>query len=74
MRDDNWKTRSPDDDFGEPPMVQVECPECKGAGHIVKGMRVYEAGCGFAHDDSYEVPCENCSGDGFFLCEAEGDR
>lgn len=74
MSYDHWKTRSLDDDYGEPPLVQVECSACDGAGHIVKGMRVYEAGCGFSHMDSYEDPCSNCHGQGFFLCEAEGNR
>lgn len=50
-----------------------DCEACEGQGHIVKGMRVYEAGCGFSHMDSYEDPCGNCDGRGFFICEAEGD-
>lgn len=58
------------DDCDEPPLVQVECGACDGAGHIVKGDWVYENGCGFGHSDSYEVPCANCGGDGFFICEA----
>jgi hypothetical protein len=59
--------------YFDAPLVEVACGMCGGEGHIVKGDWVYESGCGFGHADSYEVPCENCSGLGFFLCEAEGD-
>ena len=71
MTYDTWKATEPD--YGEPPLVQVECDMCGGEGHIVKGDWVYENGCGFGRADSYEVPCENCDGRGFFICEAEGD-
>lgn len=57
----------------EAPLVLVDCRECAGAGYIVKGMMVYETGCGFGHMDSYEDSCSNCGGLGYFVCEAEGD-
>lgn len=56
------------------PEFLQDCAACDGRGHIVKGVRVYEAGCGFAHDDTEEIPCGACGGIGFFVCEAEGDR
>lgn len=74
MTYDRWKTTNPEDAlFDVPPEIEVECGACDGAGYIVKGMRVYEHGCGFVHMDSYEDPCGNCDGRGFFICEAEGD-
>lgn len=73
MSYDSWKTRSPDDDYGEPPEVQVACEMCGGEGEILETIHVYEAGCGFSHPDVHSKPCSNCSGVGFFICEAEGD-
>lgn len=40
----------------------LSCPECGGSGVIVKRVQVYEAGCGFPHDDGEEVPCPTCCG------------
>jgi hypothetical protein len=34
---------------------------------------VYEAGCGFPHDDTEELPCETCKGIGGFIGDVEPD-
>lgn len=43
---------------------RVTCEACDGSGVIVFAIRVYEHGCGFAHDSSDERPCEECHGTG----------
>lgn len=74
MTYDHWKTTDPSDALlGDPPLVEVACDMCGGEGHTLRGIRVYEAGCGFAHDDVEAVRCENCNGTGSFLCEADSD-
>lgn len=82
MSYDSWKTRSPDDEiplddlyaWGElPPEVWLDCPECGGEGGYERHIFVYEAGCGFGHDDSEWVTCPACDGRGGMICEAEGD-
>lgn len=50
------------DDHG--PWFLEDCPACDGKGITVHGTIVYEAGCGFPHDDSYELKCEACDGFG----------
>lgn len=47
------------------------CPHCCGEGHTLRSIRVYERGCGFAHDDVDEVRCEECNGAGEFISEYE---
>lgn len=54
------------------PFEIVQCEACAGTGHHVHRVTVYEHGCGFPHDDTYETPCEECGGDGMFYREAEG--
>ena len=31
-------------------------------------------GCGFSHPDVAEDTCSACGGNGWFICESEGDR
>ena len=40
------------------------CEACGGSGVIVFATRVYEHGCGFAHDSSDERRCDVCLGTG----------
>lgn len=40
------------------------CEACDGSGVEVFAVRVYEHGCGFAHDGSDERPCRHCNGTG----------
>jgi DnaJ-class molecular chaperone len=40
------------------------CEACGGSGVIVFATRIYEHGCGFAHDSTDERPCEDCLGTG----------
>lgn len=47
-----------------------DCPECDGKGITVHVTTVYEAGCGFHHDDSYERKCEACDGFGTIVVQA----
>lgn len=60
--------------YFSPPEVWIDCEACDGTGGYERHCRVYEAGCGFAHDDSEWVECDKCKGQGGFICEAEGDR
>jgi hypothetical protein len=60
--------------LADPPEVWNVCEACDGAGGYERHCRVYEAGCGFAHDDSEWVECEACGGFGGMICEAEGER
>jgi hypothetical protein len=55
------------------PETWVECPECRGAGHTVHRITVYEHGCGFPHDDTEERPCERCRGEGGWIDDVEPD-
>lgn len=52
-------------------LYPTECPACEGLGVRVHGCRTYEAGCGFAHDDTYETPCPECEGTGKVLAPYE---
>jgi hypothetical protein len=60
--------------FDDPPEIWLDCPECGGEGGWEQHCRVYEHGCGFAHDDSEWRVCHVCNGTGGMICEAEGDR
>lgn len=54
---------SPDEDFCQwEDAMDGECETCRGSGVIVKRVTVYEAGCGFPHDDGEERPCPDCCG------------
>lgn len=55
------------------PEFLADCEACDGKGYIPKTIHVYERGCGFSHPDVDEIPCETCGGNGWFVCEAEGD-
>jgi hypothetical protein len=55
------------------PLFLADCEACDGLGYIPKTIHVYEPGCGFSHPDVEEIPCEACAGNGWFVCEAEGD-
>ena len=57
----------------EAPKVWKDCESCGGEGGYEKHIRVYEQGCGFAHDDSTWVECEECHGRGGSVWEIEGD-
>jgi hypothetical protein len=71
---DNWKTTNPEDaTLGPAPEQWEVCPACCGEGGSDKLIRVYAAGCGFAHDDVAWVVCDVCRGEGGNLVEAEGD-
>lgn len=50
-----------------PDPTWVTCDACGGYGAEVFGTRVYEPGCGFAHDSSDERPCEKCHGNGGWI-------
>lgn len=54
------------------PEILVDCAECGGDGYTVHRIRVYEHGCGFAHDDTEERRCDACNGVGFDVCDAPG--
>ncbi len=56
-----------------PPEIWKDCEVCGGEGAIYKSIFVYEAGCGFGHDDVYSVECDACAGNGRFICDAECD-
>lgn len=58
----------------EAPQQWFTCPACDGSGVEVFGIRVYEPGCGFAHDSSDERPCPECRGDGGWIGDAETDN
>lgn len=59
----------------QPPETLVQCAACNGEGGFVRVIRVYEAGCGFAHDDECEGErCRECNGTGYMICEVEADR
>ena len=62
----------PDPEQG--PEVWLDCPECGGEGGWEQHCRVYEHGCGFAHDGSEWHSCDACNGKGGMIREAEGDR
>lgn len=74
MSYDSWKTRSPDDgiDFGDPPEIWQDCPDCQGEGAI----EVWESVSKWSIDPpcAHVVTCKTCNGAGGFICEAEGDR
>lgn len=50
------------------------CETCDGEGHIVIAITVYEAGCGFPHDDTDERPCPTCGGAGGDIIDMEPDQ
>lgn len=50
-------------------LMLVPCPRCDGAGAQVFASWVYEHGCGFGHEDSYEEACPDCEGNGQQLVE-----
>ncbi|MCA6108074.1 hypothetical protein [Bradyrhizobium cenepequi] len=50
-----------------------DCEHCGGEGGFEKHCMVYEAGCGFPHDDSEWVRCEECDGRGGWIQDSEGD-
>jgi hypothetical protein len=56
------------------PEFLADCEACDGRGYIAKTIHVYEPGCGFSHPDVQETPCAACGGNGWFVCEAEGDQ
>lgn len=58
----------------QPPQQWHECPACDGEGHTVHRITVYEAGCGFPHDDSEERRCERCKGQGGWLDDVVADE
>lgn len=78
MTYDTWKTRSPDDEsahglpWGDPPEEFEDCHECGGEGGWEQHCRVYEPGCGFAHDGQEWRTCHVCNGTGGMICEATG--
>lgn len=51
----------------------TQCPDCDGGGVIVSRATVYEAGCGFSHDDTDERPCPSCLGTGKSSAAAKRD-
>ena len=56
------------------PEFLADCGVCGGSGEILETIHVYEPGCGFSHPDVYGKPCQACGGNGWLICEAEGDR
>lgn len=60
-------------DIEHVPEVWKDCEVCGGEGVIYRAAWVYEAGCGFGHDDVDSVECDACAGNGGFICEAEAD-
>lgn len=55
------------------PEFLVDCEACDGLGYIPRTIHVYEPGCGFSHPDVVEDACQACNGNGWFLCEAQGE-
>lgn len=66
---DAWKTRSPDDDLGEPEEFE-ECPECGGEG----GMYVWESVSRWSIDppSAYLQTCPACGGNPGLIAPATG--
>lgn len=56
------------------PEFLADCEACDGHGYIPRTIHVYEPGCGFSHPDVEEVPCKACGGNGWFVCDVEGDH
>lgn len=58
--------------YWDPPLVEVACDMCGGEG----GIEHWESVSKWSIDppSAIVIPCENCDGRGFFICEAEGDR
>lgn len=56
------------------PEFLADCEACEGRGYIPETIHVYEVGCGFSHPDVIEHPCQTCGGNGWLICDAEGDR
>jgi hypothetical protein len=57
----------------EAPLTLDQCPSCDGSGEIVRGIWVYEPGCGFGHMSDDADPCETCGGCGSIVTEVEPD-
>ena len=55
------------------PQQLFTCEACDGKGYTAHRITVYEAGCGFAHDDVDERSCEECGGLGWFVGELKAD-
>lgn len=54
------------------PEQWYDCDACDGSGVEVYRVTIYEAGCGFPHDDSAEKPCEACGGVGGWIEDVVG--
>lgn len=51
--------------------IFIECAECNGSAVKAVRVRVFEHGCGFAHDGTDEIPCPEC--DGLGVVETAGE-
>lgn len=51
-------------------MALAECKACDGRGYHIKRVTVYEHGCGFPHDDTEEIRCDECGGAGDIVVES----
>lgn len=54
------------------PLEIVTCEACDGRGFHVVGIWVHEPGCGYGHNSTDEIRCDECLGYGEFVEEAEG--
>lgn len=55
------------------PIWLETCPKCDGLGVTLQRVTVYEAGCGFPHDDTDERKCEECDGLGTLVVNGGSD-
>lgn len=60
--------------YWDAPQQWFQCGACDGSGVEVRGIWVYEHGCGFPHQDTEETPCGKCNGAGGWLDDVEADH
>lgn len=60
--------------LAEAPEILVCCGHCGGEGAILEAVQVYEAGCGFSHDDVASAVCPVCQGEPLSIVPARGDK
>lgn len=59
--------------YWDAPQQEYTCKTCGGSGVIARRITVYEHGCGFPHNDTEELKCEQCDGFGTYVADMEAD-